>query len=93
MLSVFDDIEIKLDEWNKKEKKKEDIEDSNAIPPKKESISDKLDKLGRKMDKNQQRGDDHYNKNADSRNKQIQFEVPWKHSKKVINDFKKMLGF
>lgn len=93
MLSVFDDIEIKLDEWNKKERKKEDIEDSNAIPPRKESIADKIDKLGRKSSS----GDDDRSKKNDKQkkdtgSKKLQFEVPWKHSKKTIKDFRKLIG-
>lgn len=91
LLNVFDDIEHKLDEWNKKEKKKDEIEDSNAIPPKKESISEKIEKLGRRGD-----GDDSSSKKKrdqkDSSSKKIQFEVPWKHSKKTIKDFRKMIG-
>lgn len=81
LLSVFDSIESELDEWNSKQKKKEELEDSNAIPPKKGSIDEKIDRLGSK--KQQQQRD----------SKKIQFEVPWKNSKKAIKDFKKYLGF
>lgn len=92
MLSVFDDIEIKLDEWSKKEKKKEDIEDSNAIPPRKESIADKIDKLGKKKTPDDDRISSKDEKKSDGRNKKLQFEVPWKHSKKTIKDFRKLIG-
>lgn len=92
MLSVFDDIEIKLDEWGKKEKKKEDIEDSNAIPPRKESIADKIDKLGKKSSNSSDVDDNKKQQKRDSSSKKLQFEVPWKHSKKTIKDFRKLIG-
>lgn len=79
LISLFDSIESELDAWNKLEKKKEELEDSNAIPPRKESIGQKVDSASKK--KKKEAGD-----------KSIQIEVPWKHTKKTIKGLRDMFG-
>lgn len=81
LLSLFDSIESELDEWNKTEKKKEEIEESNAIPPRKGSIKDKVDAAATRKDKKKGAGD-----------KSIQIEVPWKHTKKTIKGLRELFG-
>jgi hypothetical protein len=81
LLSVFDSIEKELDEWNKTQKKKEELEEGNYIPPRKGSITDKVDQEARRKDKKKGKDD-----------KTIQIEVPWKHTKKTIKGLRDLFG-
>lgn len=83
LLTVFDSVEVELDNWNKKQKKKEELEEGNYIPPRKGSIKDKVDALSER---------DRKPKKEKGTDKSVQIEVPWKHTKQTIKSLKKLFG-
>jgi len=83
MLSVFDDIETEMDVWNKNKKKEEDVEKSNAIPPTKGSIKDKI--LGQSDEKPK-------SKKPPKDPTSFEIDVPWKNAKQTIKTIRKLMN-
>jgi hypothetical protein len=84
MLSVFDNIELEMDAWNKIKKKEEEVEDSNAIPPSKGSIKDKI--LGHSGDEKQKP------KKPPKDPTSFEIDVPWKNAKQTIKTIRKFMN-
>lgn len=86
MLSVFDNIESEMDAWNKIKKEEEKLEDSNAIPPSKGTIKDKI--LGHSDSGDKPKPKKKPPKDPTS----FEIEVPWKNAKQTIKTIRKFMN-
>lgn len=81
LLNILDSIEHEVTEFNKNKKKEEDLEKSNAIPPSKQSIKDKL--FGPKDDKPTKK----------SQNDQsFDIKLPWANAKKMTKSIRDLMN-